>query len=249
MTDVKEAGTRKKVRTSLNGVKEIPETPQGSFYAEDAAGMGVNMDVERTESFQEAPVRNGRTVVFRGNGEVKEVKETPHARRVGLGVPPVGFVEKHTVFPTSIPSSEPAVMSDAAPAPFPASTRLASAKHDTEMPTLSPEEEGEESLHWSDSEITGHDPSDPEDDGEGINGIGFKPTAAMARSRAEKRRRQLAEYKSREDREAREARAKRLAARKAAARGDGEGGREANSSEEERRRVRFEGVERAIDVL
>ena len=51
------------------------------------------------------------------------------------------------------------------------------------------------SLHWDDSEITGHDPSDPEDDGEGINGIGFRPTAAMARDRAEKRRKQIEGWK------------------------------------------------------
>jgi len=61
-------------------------------------------------------------------------------------------------------------------------------------------------LTWHDDEITGHDPDDPDDDGEGINGIGFKPTPAMARARADRRKQQLAEYKSRE---AREARAKR----------------------------------------
>ncbi|KAB8260153.1 hypothetical protein BDV32DRAFT_123257 [Aspergillus pseudonomiae] len=63
-----------------------------------------------------------------------------------------------------------------------------------------------DSLTWHDSEITGHDPSDPNDDGYGINGIGFKPTAAMAWSRSQKRQKQLAEWKSREAREAREKR-------------------------------------------
>ena len=43
-------------------------------------------------------------------------------------------------------------------------------------------------LTWHDDEITGHDPSDPDDDGEGINGIGFKPTPAQANARAERRR-------------------------------------------------------------
>lgn len=64
-------------------------------------------------------------------------------------------------------------------------------------------------LTWHDDEITGHDPTDPDDDGEGINGIGFKPTPAEAYARAQKRRQQMAEYKNREAREARKARSER----------------------------------------
>ncbi|KAF7593432.1 hypothetical protein BBP40_011534 [Aspergillus hancockii] len=67
----------------------------------------------------------------------------------------------------------------------------------------------DDSLTWHDSEITGHDPTDPTDDGYGINGIGFKPTAAMAWARSQKRQRQLADWKSRETREAREKRRER----------------------------------------
>jgi hypothetical protein len=61
-------------------------------------------------------------------------------------------------------------------------------------------------LTWHDSEITGHlaDPStDPDDDGTGLNGIGFKPTPAMAYARSQRRRQQLNEWKARETREAR----------------------------------------------
>jgi hypothetical protein len=61
-------------------------------------------------------------------------------------------------------------------------------------------------LTWRDSEITGHlaDPStDPDDDGTGLNGIGFKPTPAIAYARSQKRRQQLNEWKARETREAR----------------------------------------------
>lgn len=279
--DMKESGVRKKVRTSLKGVKEIPETPQASFYAESLRDdeRGVDMDVSRSEAFLETPVRNGRAVVFRGNVvDRDEVKETPHAKRPGLGAPPVGFVKKHSVFPVedafmsaapplSPPikssvavahSSSPASSSqanqdaDAPMSPPPKATVIAnnsnsqassSQPQDTDVP-MSPEEE---SLHWSDSEITGHDPSDSEDDGEGINGIGFRPTPAIARSRAERRRRQLAEYKSREDKEAREARAKRIAARRRGE--DASGSNEREGSEEERRRVRFAEKERAVDVL
>ncbi|KAL3426338.1 hypothetical protein PVAG01_03130 [Phlyctema vagabunda] len=64
-------------------------------------------------------------------------------------------------------------------------------------------------MTWHDDEITGHDPSDPEDDGEGINGIGFRPTAAMAHARTAKRKQQMEAYRTREAREARERRSER----------------------------------------
>jgi hypothetical protein len=72
-------------------------------------------------------------------------------------------------------------------------------------PSMSP-------LTWRDSEITGHlaDPStDPDDDGTGLNGIGFKPTPALAYARSQKRRQQLTEWKLRETREARAKRSER----------------------------------------
>ncbi|KAL7619850.1 hypothetical protein AAE478_010395 [Parahypoxylon ruwenzoriense] len=58
-------------------------------------------------------------------------------------------------------------------------------------------------LTWHEDEITVYDPADKDDDGTGINGIGFKPTPAIAYARAQKRRQQLAEYKKREESEAR----------------------------------------------
>jgi hypothetical protein len=65
------------------------------------------------------------------------------------------------------------------------------------------------SLTWQDSEITGHLMLDPDDDGTGINGIGFRPTAAMAMSRAQRRRKQVLEWKARQTREERERRAEK----------------------------------------
>ena len=67
----------------------------------------------------------------------------------------------------------------------------------------------EVSLTWHDSEITGHDPTDPSDDGYGINGVGFRPTPAIAHARAQKRKQQVAEWKNREAREARQRRSER----------------------------------------
>jgi hypothetical protein len=86
-------------------------------------------------------------------------------------------------------------------------------------------------LTWHDDEITGHNPDDPDDDGEGINGIGFKPTPAMAYARTEKRRMQMAEYRNRE---AREARAKRSERRRGS-----EMSKASREEAETARRVRF----------
>ncbi|KAL4942268.1 hypothetical protein BDV06DRAFT_166200 [Aspergillus oleicola] len=71
----------------------------------------------------------------------------------------------------------------------------------------------EDLLTWNDSEITGHNPTDPDDDGYGINGIGFKPTAAIAWARSQKRKKQVSEWKYREAREAREKRRERRVGR------------------------------------
>ncbi|KAL1959790.1 hypothetical protein VTO42DRAFT_935 [Malbranchea cinnamomea] len=64
-------------------------------------------------------------------------------------------------------------------------------------------------LTWHESEITGHNPTDPADDGYGINGVGFKPTAAIAWERSQRRKKQIEEWKRREAREAREKRKER----------------------------------------
>lgn len=65
------------------------------------------------------------------------------------------------------------------------------------------------SLTWHEDEITIYDPNDKDDDGTGINGIGFKPTPALAHARVMKRRQQMAEYRKREENEARNKRNQR----------------------------------------
>ncbi|KAF1352037.1 hypothetical protein BDV97DRAFT_397089 [Delphinella strobiligena] len=70
------------------------------------------------------------------------------------------------------------------------------------------------SMTWHDSEITGHlwnPDTDADDDGEGINGIGFRPTAATEWKRKENRKRQVTEWRARE---AKEERRRRLERRK-----------------------------------
>ncbi|GAB7363306.1 hypothetical protein MBLNU230_g3587t1 [Neophaeotheca triangularis] len=70
-------------------------------------------------------------------------------------------------------------------------------------------------LTWQDSEITGYDidATSPDDDGEGINGIGFRPTPAQAYQRSQQRKQQVSEWRAREAREARQRRIERRAGR------------------------------------
>jgi len=91
-------------------------------------------------------------------------------------------------------------------------------------------------LTWQDSEITGHLGLDPEDDGYGINGIGFKPTPALAYARSQRRRQQVLEWKSRE---AAEARRRRAEGRKARGVRDGDPGSGVRLGMEKERVVRF----------
>ncbi|OAQ66421.1 hypothetical protein VFPPC_14333 [Pochonia chlamydosporia 170] len=64
-------------------------------------------------------------------------------------------------------------------------------------------------LTWHEDEITIYDPNDEDDDGTGINGVGFRPTPAIAHARAMRRRHQMAEYRKREESEARAKRSQR----------------------------------------
>lgn len=108
---------------------------------------------------------------------------------------------------------------------------------DASLEVQAEEEEGDiaqpdrAALTWHDHEITGHNPDDPDDDGEGINGIGFRPTPAMAYARTEKRRMQMAEYRNRE---AKDERAKRSERRRG-----NEAGKVNREEAETARRVRF----------
>ncbi|KAK6416712.1 hypothetical protein LTR81_009728 [Elasticomyces elasticus] len=90
------------------------------------------------------------------------------------------------------------------------------------------------SMTWQMNEITGQDIdiTSPDDDGEGINGIGFKPTPAMAYARSQRRKQQVNEWKARE---AREARQRRIEKRRGAA------AAEARAGQGSKRSVRFEG--------
>lgn len=92
-------------------------------------------------------------------------------------------------------------------------------------------------LWWKETEITGHDPKDPSDDGYGINGVGFLPTPAIANARAERRKRQILDWRNREAKEARQKRSDRRRRRDMANEGLGSLG--SGLTGREVRKVRF----------
>ncbi|KAI9779610.1 MAG: hypothetical protein M1839_007275 [Geoglossum umbratile] len=96
----------------------------------------------------------------------------------------------------------------------PLSSNKNSGKEPQEMLDVEDDGDGEDedlrsNLTWRDDEITGMDLNDPDDDGEGVNGIGYTPTPAQAYARTEKRKQQIMEYRSREANEARKRRMER----------------------------------------
>lgn len=60
---------------------------------------------------------------------------------------------------------------------------------------------------WQPSEITGHDPADPEEDNRGMNGIGYQKTKQDAWKLGQQRKKQISDWRSREAKEARALRA------------------------------------------
>ncbi|KAI9771487.1 MAG: hypothetical protein M1840_002107 [Geoglossum simile] len=95
----------------------------------------------------------------------------------------------------------------------PLSDNMSGDKEPEETPRIGDSGDEDEDLRsrltWRDDEITGVDFDDPDDDGEGVNGIGYKPTPAQAQARIEKRKQQIVEYRSREANEARKRRIER----------------------------------------
>jgi len=126
---------------------------------------------------------------------LRDETSTPPAKRLP---PPRGIKSprpKHRSSPFILPST-------------PSSSLLSSVTSSDGTPQLSFDFDFR-ALSWQDSEITGHLMLDSDDDGTGINGIGFRPTAATALARSQRRRRQVLEWKTRQAREERERRAER----------------------------------------
>ncbi|KAJ9647097.1 hypothetical protein H2199_002083 [Coniosporium tulheliwenetii] len=170
------------------------------------------------------------------------LKSRPARRRIA-SPPPPSTLPASTAFSTTtttITAPRPETDSSAPPTlpPPPTSTNSSPASQTSETSQTSSLDPT--SLTWHDSEITGHliDPRlEPDDDGTGLNGIGFKPTPALAYARAQRRRQQVLEWRAREAREARRGRSERRN-RHAGPLGEGGSGR-TGSTERAGRVVRF----------
>ncbi|KAK4549210.1 hypothetical protein LTR36_007668 [Oleoguttula mirabilis] len=202
-------------------------------------GYELDADVFSTPEF------SGQSVVYSRNASPIEIDETPDCRSRVTSAPPLSHDRSQSPRQSfdlyAIDGSENVRSSrmQSLPPPTPLALPLQSrdeAGHSASSPMHSTEDPGLDrvALTWQDDEITGHDidPTSPDDDGLGINGIGFKPTAAMAYARSQKRKQQVNEWRVRE---ARESRQKRFERRR------GADGTEPKSDPAARRSVRFEG--------
>ncbi|KAF1928833.1 uncharacterized protein M421DRAFT_140795 [Didymella exigua CBS 183.55] len=137
----------------------------------------------------------------------REIPETPQAPRPRIVTDTAAFAQPRTLVSScgSTRSSQTWPSSQTSDAS--ASTDRSQSQPRPQSSTPPPS-----ALTWQDDEITGHltgPANDPDDDGTGLNGIGFKPTPAIAYQRAQRRKQQLQDWKARETREARAKRSQR----------------------------------------
>jgi hypothetical protein len=159
--------------------------------AVDSASEASDPTTNKTPSHSSPPrASEAPTFQFREHGSSGSKDTTPPAKRI--------------LPPRAIKSPRPRFRSSPYSPPKPTSPEKSDAAEKSNDFTFDLR-----SLTWQDSEITGHLLLDPDDDGEGINGIGFRPTPAMAFERSERRKRQVTEWRSRQAQDERQRRAER----------------------------------------
>ena len=139
----------------------------------------------------------------------REIPETPQAPRPRIVADIAAFAQPTAFVSPSGGTSSPQTSFSSQNSPASTSQPQSPSKSDPRKMPASPPLSA---LTWQDAEITGHltgPANDPDDDGTGLNGIGFKPTPAIAYQRAQRRKQQLSEWKARESREARAKRTQR----------------------------------------
>lgn len=137
----------------------------------------------------------------------REIPETPQAPRPRIVTDIAAFAQPTTFVSSPGKTHSPQTSVSGQISEASTSTNRSSSKSRPRPSTPPPS-----ALTWQDDEITGHltgPANDPDDDGTGLNGIGFKPTPAIAYQRAQRRKQQLQEWKARETREARAKRSQR----------------------------------------
>lgn len=174
---------RKKIR--LEGFEDVSSSNASTHAHEEESGDGFSprragggISWHHSLSFREKS----------DDGRVMEIPETPQ--------PPAPSSHRGSPPPLMVSPSRLATILPATTFQPPESSSFSS----TSSPSLN-------EMTWQDSEITGHLALDPDDDGYGVNGIGFRPTPAIAYARSQRRRQQVLEWKNRESREARSRRA------------------------------------------
>ncbi|KAK0930489.1 hypothetical protein LTR29_016673 [Friedmanniomyces endolithicus] len=172
-----------------------------------------------------SPESSSQPLPDHGNDRPLEISETPDWRRVRLpSSPPIPELD------TQPPAQNPDAATVLKTKPIKSTRFLSPPPRSPPSPDPSPTAQT-----WHPSEITGQtlDPTTPDDDGEGINGIGFRPTPAIAYARSQRRKQQVSAWKAREAGEARQRRVERRRGGSGSGSiGEGKGGR----------CVRFDGV-------
>ena len=178
---------------------------------------------ERTARFEATPQQSAHLQFNIGHkepGNVVEIAETPGCRLdVPRSSPTSSPLARQTESLTHIPTTNPSPIVKISPKrmrspPPPLPTSTSTTQSSNQPTSIKPPPKNHHKakpdvsgLTWQDSEITGHEiHRSLGDDGEGINGVGFRPTPAIAQARRQKRKHQLSEWRAREAREARQRR-------------------------------------------
>lgn len=193
---------RTKVADKFRGLALHRSRPPPGFGNQDGAKTGSRKKAKRNESFQSPtpPITTideiGETPDCYTKNPTTQSPSPPSSSRVPPPSPAVRILVSPP--PASTPSSDPKIEIDSEAGSL------------SPLPSSAGRTPDQAALTWQDDEITGHelDP-DGDDDGEGINGIGFRPTPAIAYARSQRRRQQVSEWKAREAREARQRRFER----------------------------------------
>ncbi|KAI9797968.1 MAG: hypothetical protein M1833_005024 [Piccolia ochrophora] len=171
------------------------------------------------------------------------IRRTPPTKSTTLAAAPFSPVSPSTASPTTKrfrtapttpppPESPPSNAPRASPSKATSATKMPISNSTSASTSTSPSRRGSPPPAKLSPDET------DADDGEGLNGIGFRPTPAVAYARTERRRQQILEYRAREAREARRLRSERRRGEGGAA-GDKGGGMPEEGSAGEGRKVRF----------
>ncbi|KAF2685903.1 hypothetical protein K458DRAFT_387857 [Lentithecium fluviatile CBS 122367] len=203
---------------TLTSVSAIPMSPLSPMddglrkkpkLQEGRVDSGTSLDQYLARAQEDATLdgkRDDTITAGVARTDSRTIPETPEAQQPRIFSDIISFAQQPTAFVSSSTNASSQTSATTSP--------RSKSKNRTGEPSLQKKLPSPplSTLTWQDSEITGHlaDPTtDPDDDGTGLNGIGFRPTPAIAQARAQRRRQQVLDWKAREAREARAKRSER----------------------------------------